>query len=68
MEHSYLVTAKVRTRYPIPKQSLREVQLIEDIYGQHPTMYGPTDVLVYNNTIPHNIYFPLEGTRKYIKK
>lgn len=64
MDHRFIVTAKVHSRNQFPRVSLREVQLVEDLYG----FVQAEPILTYNNVFPNGTYFPLEGTTKYIKK
>ena len=49
MKHQYIVTAKTRARRQFPGTTLREVQMIEDLYGHTHIKFEPTDFLVYNN-------------------
>lgn len=68
MDHRYIVTSKVRTRRQVPGTSLREIQMIEDLYGEVNTTFDVNQVLAYNNIFSHNIYFPLQNSKIYIKK
>jgi hypothetical protein len=68
MDHHHLVTAKSRMRNHTPQTSLRQIQMIEDLYGETNIKFDATQVLAMNNIFSPDVYFPLQGTNKYIKK
>lgn len=68
MDHHHIVTAKSRMRGQFTQPSLRQVQMIEDLYGENHIKFDMTHVLAYNNMFTPDVYFPLQGNNKYIKK
>lgn len=67
MDYRTAITAKVRSRTQFPGTSLREIQLIEDLYGETHITYDPTQVLAYNNAFTNDVHFPLKRYQQ-IKK
>lgn len=67
MDHRYIVTAKVRNRKQFPGTSLREFQMLEDLYGIQPFRFDLQSVLARNNAFSPDVYFPLES-KKLLKK
>jgi hypothetical protein len=55
-------------RNQFPQYSLRQAQMIEDLYGETHIKFDVTHVLATNNVFSPDVYFPLQGTNKYIKK
>ncbi len=68
MDHHNIVTAKSRMRNQFPALTLRQVQMVEDLYGETHIKFDVTHVLATNNIFSPDVYFPLQGSNKYIKK
>lgn len=60
MDHIHIVTAKVRTRHQFPRQSLREYQMLENIYGITPAAYDLEEFLAHNTIDSDKFVFPSE--------
>jgi len=66
MDHQHIVTAKCRMRGQFTQPSLRQIQMIEDLYGETHIKFDITHVLATNNIFSPDVYFPLNN--RYIKK
>lgn len=60
MDHRSLVTTKLRSRSQYKKSSLRETQLLEDIYGFPPTKLDVSDLMSRVGVLDTLKYFPLQ--------
>lgn len=67
MDHRFIVTAKVHSRKQFPTTTLREVQMLEDIYGMQYVIIDPQPIYAHNKIYTTKIFFPLNSL-EYIKK
>lgn len=68
MDHHPIITAKVRTRRQFPGKTLRDMQMLEAIYGVSPIEIDVAPALARNKAGSDNFYFPLQSMVLPIKK